>query len=351
MDDERIERALRLGPPDEPTYAPRGDWRAGADGDKPEGVSDAGSATPAPRVERGASAPGVEPVRPIGVHVRDARRPGRRSFPVTIAASVAVLLGFLFAVQLLPAGPAATPVPSPDLLGRVMASGTLTVAVSNGAPQTGSEGGSYIGFDVDVAKAIASELALRADVTPMSPDAFTSATWDLALPGHRAGLLADVQASEPYGYWPAWLAVANGSTVTDVASLASGRVCAVAGSAGADWLAGGADGATTTAPSGTETILLSSDDECIAAVADGRADALVTATLLDEEVQAHGLRLVVPTRVILDPWTVVVRGPSPDTASLMTAIDGAIAALRDSGRLADLSRSSFGGFDVTVSSP
>ena len=35
----------------------------------------------------------------------------------------------------------------------------------------------------------------------------------------------------------------------------------------------------------------------------------------------------------------------------MTAIDGAIVALRNSGRLADLSRSSFGGFDVTVSSP
>jgi hypothetical protein len=250
MDDERIERALRLGPPDEPVYVPRGDWQSSGAVDRD---GDATVATTATQIATEGAAPGTERVRPIGVRVRDVRRSSRRSFPITIAASLTLLIGLLLAAQVVPTGPAATPAPSPDLLARLMAAGTVEIAVSNGPPQTVSQGGAYIGFDVAVAKAIAERLGLKAQVTAVAPDAFPSSSWNLALPGHSIGSLSAVDASDPYAWWPVWLAAPAGSPVTDVTALGTARVCVVRGSAGADWLSGttGTGGrATTTAPRG-----------------------------------------------------------------------------------------------------
>jgi ABC-type amino acid transport substrate-binding protein len=93
-----------------------------------------------------------------------------------------------------------------------------------------------------------------------------------------------------------------------------------------------------------------SDDECVAAVTDGRADAMVTSTLLADELEGRGLHLVVPTPVATEAWSVVV-GPGADTATLLDAVNRAIADLRASGRLEGISRSSFGGRDVSVRQP
>jgi ABC-type amino acid transport substrate-binding protein len=349
MDDDRIEHALRLGPPDEPTYQPRGAWESGPEAvDRP---ADPVTAAPATRVGNDARAPGIERLRPIGVHVRGARQPSRSAFPMTIAASIAVLIGLLLLAQAVPLGPAASPAPTPDLLGRLSAAGSVEVAVSNEAPQTISQGGAYIGFDVDVAKAIARQLGLRAIVTPMPPDRFVSSPWQLALPGHAATTLGGSQASEPYAWWPVWLAVPADSAVTELGALASARVCVVSGTAGADWLAGGAAGATVTPPPAAAPVVMGSDEACIGALRDGRADALLSSTLFSDELQAQGLRLVGATPVVSDPWTVVVRGSASDSASLLAAVDEAIVQLRTTGRLAELSASSFGGRDVTVAVP
>jgi ABC-type amino acid transport substrate-binding protein len=345
MDDERIERALRLGPPDEPAYAPRGSWQ-GADGVERDTEPDR-AATTLPR-HREASVPGIERVRPIGVRVQGGHRPSRRSFPMTVAASLTLAIGLLLAIQIMPAGPAATPEPSPDLLARIIDAGSVEIVVSDGAPQTVSQGGAYIGFDVDIAKAVAEQLGLHANVTFVAPDGFGSGGWDLALPGHSAATLGGVRASDPYSWWPVWLAAPEGSPVTDLASLGAGRVCVVGGSAGASWLAGGTANSSNPAPSPASTVTTGSDEACVAAVMDGRADAMLTATLISDEIQARGLRLVDSSPVVVDPWSVVVRDPAADSASLLARVNGAIDALRGSGKLSDLSRSSFGGLDVTV---
>jgi ABC-type amino acid transport substrate-binding protein len=348
MDDERIERALRLGPPDEPAYLPRGQWPA------TDAVEDAaaGEAGPTATVSRETGATGTERVRPIGVRVRDARRPSRWSFPMTIAASLALLIGLLLAVQVVPTGPAATPAPSPDLLARLLASGGIGIAVSNGAPQTVAQGGAYIGFDVDVAKAIARQLGMQADVTPLDPNSFAAGSWDLALAGHARQSLTGVLVSEPYAWWPVWLAVPEASSLTDVAGISGARVCVVAGSAGADWLDGRVAGVGGgSAPPGVVPVARASDDACVAAVAAGEADALLTASLLADEVRARGLRPVDPNPVLLDAWTAAVRDPAADASTLLEAVNGAIATLRTSGELADLSRASFGGLDVTGQQP
>jgi ABC-type amino acid transport substrate-binding protein len=343
MDDERIERALRQGPPDEPAYVPGVAGRL---------VSSHGASSEAgapPVTGRPEGSPDLEVLRPDGVRLR---RPGpatRRSLPVTIAAALAIVVGGVFVSQTLVRGPGATPVPSLDLLARLRETGTIRIAVSNGAPQTVSSGGAYIGFDVDVAEAAAAELGLHARVSAVARDDFLTSDWDVLLPGGAGVVQSRGDASEPYAYWPIWLAAGPASTVTDLESLASATVCVVVGSTGAAWLTG--DSGTEAPPPVPAGILKrASDDECVAAVTDGTADAMVSATLLPDDLASRGLHLVVPTPVVTEPWSALVKSGT-DTARLLDAVNRAIANLRTGGRLEDMSRSSFGGRDVSVRQP
>ena len=344
MDDERIERALRQGPPDEPAYVPGTVGRLGLRSSaSPPGTS--------PGFGVGRVGRGLEPLRPAGVRLRRAGTPIRRSLPVTIAAALALVVGGLFVSQTMVSGPAATPAPSLDLLARLRSTGSISIAVSNGPPQTVSAGGAYIGFDVAVADAIARELGLAGRVSALGTDGFSTADWDLALPGAMGAPLPGAIPSDPYAYWPTWLVTSSGSPVTDLASLASARVCVVRGSTGAAWLAGGSTGDGPPAPAGATAVEAASDDECGAALSDGRADAMVTATLLADELGPRGLHLVIPTPVVSEPWVAMVRTGDADTATLLDAVNRAIAKLRTSGRLESLSKTSFGGQDVTVRQP
>jgi ABC-type amino acid transport substrate-binding protein len=85
-------------------------------------------------------------------------------------------------------------------------------------------------------------------------------------------------------------------------------------------------------------------------VIDGSADAMVSANLLADELVSRGLRLVLTTPVAEEVWTAVV-APGGDSTTLLDAVDRAIVRLRASGQLEDISRSSFGGEDVTVRQP
>ncbi|HEX5015734.1 MAG TPA: transporter substrate-binding domain-containing protein [Candidatus Limnocylindrales bacterium] len=333
MDDERIERALRQGPPDEPAYVPSVARRVASERDA---TSAAGGPSAAVRPD---GSPDLEVLRPDGVRLRGSRSSSRRSIPVAIAAALAIAIGGLLVWQTRITGPGATPAPSLDLLGRLRESGTIRIAVSSGPPQTVSAGGAYIGFDVDVAEAIAGELGLDADVSAVAD--FAAGEADLLLPG-GTGAGGGAEASEPYAYWPILLAAGAESPVTDLASLAGARICVVEGSTGAAWLAA----------QGTAGSVLgrASDDECVAAVTDGSADAMVSESLLADELVSRGLRLVLPTPVTEEAWTAVA-APGSDSATLIHAVDRAIAKLRTSGRLEEISRSSFGGQDVTVHQP
>jgi ABC-type amino acid transport substrate-binding protein len=342
MDDERIERALRLGPPDEPTYRTDPSWRGTGARHDPAAARGA--------VERSGQGE-LERLRPVvGRPQRRGGRPERWPL-LAVAASLVLLVGGLLALSNDRTARDVGASPSPDLLARIRAAGTVEIAVRDSAPQTIVAGGSYIGFDIDVADAVVKEMGLAAETVAMPPGDVAARTWDLALPGHAARSLGGVVASTAYAYWPVSLAAPQGSPLTDLASLATARVCTVQGSAGYDWLAGDTVGAATAAPAGVTVVQARSDEECVTAVADGRAEALLTTTLLPDELGARGLRLVVPDPVVRDPWTVVVRGPASDVADLLAAVDGAIASLRESGRLADLSRASFGGLDLTDPQP
>jgi cystine transport system substrate-binding protein len=344
MDERRIERALRQGPPDEPAYRPGVDRHLGpAD-------QAAGPPTSSMAAE---DAPVLERPTHIDVHRRNRAQPRVTSLGAPLAAAIVVLAGaglWLASSRVQPDA-AASPPPS-DALARLVATGKVRVAVTDGPPQTTSSGGAYIGFDIDVARAVADTLGLRADVTAV-PSAVLAAgspvSWDLALPGVAP---ADVQArTVPYYAWPSWVAVPSDASVTETAGLASARICAIEGSAGAAWLAGQGDEAVSAdaAPPGVTIVEAPSDDDCVQAIAEGRADALVTGALLDDELEPRGLRALTTSPSLVETRSIVIGEGADlgDVTSLVAAVEGAVADLRAEGRLTDISRAAFGGRDLT----
>ncbi len=77
-------------------------------------------------------------------------------------------------------------------------------------------------------------------------------------------------------------------------------------------------------------------------------DAAVSATLLDDEFAGRGMRSLTSDPVLIESRTILVRGSGADVAALTTAINHAVVDLRDTGMLAELSRVSFGGRDLTA---
>ena len=329
MDDDRIERALRLGPPHEPDYEPT--FRSA----RPH-VDEPG---PMDVVFRAGG-------RRRGVASR-VRLDGLRLGAGLVAAVVLVAV----ALTLRPATddrPGASA--SADVLARIRESRVLRVAVTTGHPQTTAGGGSLIGFDVDVAKALAGQLGVRDSVSGLAPAEISSGQggWDVALPSTtvRSG---DLTNGPVYSAWPSWLAVASDSPAATRDDLAGAVVCAVVGTAGEAWLAGTlAPGQSEIAPpDGSRLLKLASDAECATAVEHGDAQAAVTATVLDDELGQRGLRALLPDPVILEERRVVVRGNGQEVQGLVGALDSAVGELVRSGRLAELSRESFGGRDLT----
>jgi ABC-type amino acid transport substrate-binding protein len=251
----------------------------------------------------------------------------------------------------LPLLPGGTATNSPgDLLARVRAAGSVRIAVTNGPPQTAAAGGAYIGFDVDVAQAIASALGVRPIVTAMPAAEILAGAgqWDLGFPSRTVTAIADLAPTSAYYGWPVWLAVAPAFKGDDLSALEGRLVCVVSGTAGTDWVAGRTSprlGVTLPAPA-VLSIERASDSACLAAVLAGEADAAVTAALLDDELADRGVRTLGREPVLVERRSVLVRGGA-DAATMIDAVDRAIADLRASGRLADLSRGAFGGRDLS----
>lgn len=334
MDDDRIERALREGPPDEPSYRPAVGRLLAAEAEpttgRADGPFDSGVARPRAQV-RGQSL-------------------GLSRWSAAIAAVLVVIVAG-FALRLSGVG-TSTPTPS-DLLSQIRASGVIRIAVSNEAPQVQGAGGAYVGFDVDVANAIATKLGVRAEIVPVPPSDILagSGTWDIAFPstdpGDATGAFVDGPA---YYAWPSWLVVPADAAASSIDDLAGQFVC-VSGSAGGVWLTGSPvpHARALTPPEVTSALLHPDDAACFAAVAAGEAAAAVTSTTLDTELVTAGVRTLLAEPVIVQDRLVLVRdlGPGGDASSLEAAVDAAVADLRASGELPELSRRAFGGRDLT----
>jgi ABC-type amino acid transport substrate-binding protein len=280
------------------------------------------------------------------------RAPSRRT-DLLLAAALLVALG----AGLLPAIGAfvnRAPPPPSNPLGDVLEAGRIRIAIRPDHPQFAMPGQSAAGFDIDIARAIATELGLSADVVLVEAPLMLegrAGSWDIGLPSVPASLVDEdvFELSAPVYHWPHRLVVPETSAAGDVGDLAGQPICAVAGDAGQAWLAGNY-GDARSSPVGGSIVTRQTDAECLELLDSGQAAGAVTATLSDAEIAVRaGIRVIggpdPEPRVVVVPRSA---GAVPGPSDLLRAVDEAIAALKNDGTLTQLSQSRFGGADLTV---
>ena len=334
MDERRIERALREGPLDEPAYEPSiaAQVRT-ASADIPDEAT------------TGAAYRGA---------VRRADVTPRFGLATLVAAAAVLVVALVVVRPLVVVGPgSSTP---PDLLGRLRAEGTVRIAVTSDPPQTTAAGGAVIGFDVDVARELATSLRLNGEVSVAAGTDITSGRggdWAIGLPSRGSLLGSGVTAGPAYYAWPSWLVTTATSAITTAAELNGATICAVSGTAGLEWLRGEAASELTgfKPPTGVVALERANDADCVQVLQSGQAAAAVTAQLLDDEFAGQGLRALVEDPAVQERRVIVVRGSGSDVTTVLTALDQTLRDPRTSRVLSDASQRAFGGRDLTAGTP
>ena len=293
------------------------------------------------------------PARPDRVHVRrrtTARRRRGRRLDLLLVAAILVTGGLGLSVAL---GAWRSPQPSPplDVLAAIRAAGHLRVAIRPDHPQFTAAGQPAVGFDSDVAAALANRLGLTASIEIVPADVMleptAASTWDIALPSVAtwkvgAGSFA---TSRPYYRWPRWVVVRGDSSVTDIAQLGSQPICAVSDDAGADWLRGTYGPGSTAGPITSSVTIRSTDADCLADLDSHAVGAVVTADLTAADLASRSGIRVLGSGPPPEPRAVAVHRSA--AASLLTAVDDALDRLGRDGTLTSLSQNRFGGADLT----
>ena len=293
------------------------------------------------------------PAAGVGSEHVGQRPRGSRGAWLLIAATMATVLtlaggvvaGALFVDRL--------PTP-PSLLDEVRAREALRVAVRPDGPQVRSPGGALGGFDMSVARALGRELGFHVEFVVLPVDEMLAeggSAWDVAMPS-AAEPPTDERfvSTEPYYAWPVYVLVSTSSSAARVDDLDGRSVCAVTGSPGAAWLEDdiAQSSALVAAPDTITLVTGPDDDACLARLADGDADAMVTAAWTRADIASRsGYRVLQETEVAYEPRAIVARADGPDPTELLVALDDAIRALRADGTLTDLARQHFGGEDLS----
>lgn len=319
MSDDRIEHALRQGPPAESVY--------------------------------------VAQLTPADLHGSFSKAP-RLNRPFSLLASlgqVAVTAGLVVAVvgiALIRSGTFETAAKPSSRLADVEARGVIRIAVRPDRPQVTAPGGARSGFDVDVATEIGRRLGLRVELDFIPADEMLAGRgdWDIALPSSavESGAFA---TTAPYYYWPVRLIVPAGSTAAGSGDLSGTTMCVVAGSVGEAWLDGRSIGTSVTTvvvpPTPSAVRRLASDEACAADVDAGASTAFITAGWSDADLAARPAMQRVDGAVFTEARPVLALRGEGDPAALIAEIDQILAAMHGDGTLADFSRSRFGGLDLS----
>ena len=138
-----------------------------------------------------------------------------------------------------------------DLLAEIMSRGTIRISTDpNYAPQSFlDEDGNFVGFDVDVAKEIASRLGVEVEFVTPDWDLITAGNWgdqwdmsvgSMTITTARQKILDF--ATPPYYYTPAQFAAVDGSGVETLEDLNGAAVCVGASTTYESWLMGDMEG-------------------------------------------------------------------------------------------------------------
>jgi cystine transport system substrate-binding protein len=251
------------------------------------------------------------------------------------------------------------PVPSAaDLLLRVNSAGAIRIAVRPDRPQARIPGGTFAGFDLDVAAQLGARLGVRDDIvltTATEMLASPTGAWDIALLSAPLGNDATSRfaVSAPYYYWPHYLIAPAALPAPRITDLDGSTICAVAGGVGQRWLIGdplGVGAEVRSMPPTRPTVMTEADDAtCLADVEAGRADAMVGEALTTADLALRPrVRIVGSAPAVVEARSVVAARSGSDPTSLVSAVNAAIAELRADGTLQRLSSNRFGGQDLSA---
>ena len=211
--------------------------------------------------------------------------------------------------------------------------------------------GEMVGFDVDVAKAVADELGVEVCFATVDWDLITAGSWgdrwDISI-GSMTPTLTRAEVvtfSTPYVYTPAQFAASADSGITSLADLDGQTICLAAATTYLDWMNGTLtiteDAIFTDPPSDFTIVELPTDQECAQSIAAGRPEFsvyLTSETVIDSNI-AGGLDVVKVGGPVfsenLSPAT--DKSSSFDIASFVAEISSIVEGLHADGTLSALS--------------
>jgi len=250
-----------------------------------------------------------------------------------------------------------------DLLAEIMSRGTIRISTDpNYAPQSFlDEDGNFVGFDVDVAKEIASRLGVEVEFVTPDWDLITAGNWgdqwdmsvgSMTITTARQKILAF--ASPPYYYTPAQFAAVDGSGVETLEDLNGATICVGASTTYESWLMGDMEGLGLPAasfyvdapPADVSIVPLTVDNDCVQQIQAGRQEfqAFLTSNTVVEAALAEGIAIHKVGKPVFSENLAVAfdRSASKDIDRLVEKVSEIVAAMHEDGTLSNLSMEWFG---------
>lgn len=244
-----------------------------------------------------------------------------------------------------------------DLLAEIEDNGTIRISTdANYAPQSFlNDDGEFVGFDIDVAKEIASRLGVEVDFKTPDWDLITAGNWggqwDMSV-GSMTVTTARQEvldfADPAYYYTPAQFAAADGSGIDSLADVAGQTVCVGLSTTYETWLNGDIEalGLPETSffadpPADVTIIPLPTDNECAQAIQAGREefDIFLTSNTVVEAAIREGVAVHrVGSPVFSENLAVSFdKNSELDNASLVERVGEIVAEMHEDGTLSRLS--------------
>jgi len=221
-----------------------------------------------------------------------------------------------------------------DLLETIRDRGEIVVSTDpNYAPQSFLEpDGDFVGFDIDVATAIADGLGV--DIRFETPDweVITAGSWagrwdisvgSMTITTPRKEILSFTQ---PYYYTPAYLAASTRSGVNEVSDIPFAL------------------------PAGAEATTLTTDANCAEAIEAGRTEFdlwVSSGTTVDGAISAGSPMVKIGDPIFTENLAVAIDKSGPSHAALLFEIDKILGEMHADGSLTALSEEWFDGEDLT----
>lgn len=252
-------------------------------------------------------------------------------------------------------------------LARICEAGKIVVSTDPAYPPQSflnEETGEYEGFDIDVAKEIASRLGVEVEFTDPTFDAVVAGGWSdrwdmsvgsVTVTAEREQVL---DFTQPYYFTPAQMAVLEDSDIQSVDDLAGETVCVGESTTYLFWIEGtlslpDSAGDVADVPEGMTSTTFPTDIDCAEAWRSGRTEdfagwltALPTAQGAIDSGD-YPIRLV-GDPVFYEPLAVAFDKQVEDNDSLLEAVDRIVGEMHDDGTLTSMSEDWYEGLDYTT---